>query len=178
MFAVAGGAGFLTVQALRDDARDPLFQEARKKADAARERAIQLAGTPEAGIPPDGSAYILRRDPLTHGRAVLERRCLGCHVDGGKGSGTQTASRPRRVRLPGLGPRAARESAGRRPTSARSPSAAGWPSGRMSSKLEGQQLDEVADFVASFARIPADMTPERVAQEPRGCRSSGIQALW
>ncbi len=92
VFAVLGGAGFLTVQAMWDDSRDPVFQAVRNKADTTRERALQLAGTPEAGIPPDGSAYILRRDPLTHGRAALERRCLGCHVDGGKGSGTQTAS--------------------------------------------------------------------------------------
>ncbi len=92
VFTVVGGAGFLTVQALLEDSRNTLFQEARKKADAARERAIQLAGSPEVGIPPDGASYIMRRDPLTHGRAVLERRCLGCHVHEGQGSGTHTAS--------------------------------------------------------------------------------------
>ena len=34
----------------------------------------------------------MRRDPLTQGQAVLEQRCLGCHVFDGKGAGTQTAS--------------------------------------------------------------------------------------
>ena len=77
---------------MHDDAHDASFQESRKKADAARQRAIYLAGLPDVGIPPDGSAYILRRDPLTQGRSVLERRCLGCHFFEGKGSGAQTAS--------------------------------------------------------------------------------------
>ena len=85
------------------------FQEARKKADAARQRAIYLAGLPDVGIPPDGSAYILRRDPLTQGRAVLERRCLGCHVFDGKGTGTQTASDLADFGSASLGSRAARE---------------------------------------------------------------------
>ena len=67
VFAVVGGAAFLTVQAMVEDSRDSLFQEARRKADQARERAIELAGLPAVGIPPDGSAYILRRDPLTEG---------------------------------------------------------------------------------------------------------------
>ena len=88
----SGPRGYLTVQAMRADAADSSFQESRKKADAARQRAIYLAGLPDVGIPPDGSAYILRRDPLTQGRNVLERRCLGCHFFEGKGSGEQTAS--------------------------------------------------------------------------------------
>ena len=76
-----------------DDARDRAFPGGRERRPTqSRQRAIYLAGLPDVGIPPDGSAYILRRDPLTQGRAVLERRCLGCHVFDGKGSGTQTAS--------------------------------------------------------------------------------------
>jgi quinol-cytochrome oxidoreductase complex cytochrome b subunit len=37
VFAVVGGVGFLTIQALRDDAGNVQFHEARKKADASRE---------------------------------------------------------------------------------------------------------------------------------------------
>ncbi len=43
VLTLLGGASFLTVQALRSDANDPLFQAARKKADLARDRAIELA---------------------------------------------------------------------------------------------------------------------------------------
>jgi quinol-cytochrome oxidoreductase complex cytochrome b subunit/mono/diheme cytochrome c family protein len=165
VFAVLGGAGYMTVQAMWDDSRDPVFQEARKKADATRERALLLAGSPEAGIPPDGSAYILRRDPLTHGRAALERRCLGCHVDGGKGSGTQTASD-----LAGFGSRAWIRGLLENPQApayfGKVPPCDGMAQWKESSKLKGTQLDEIADFVASFARIPADMTPAEWLKSP------------
>src|SRR5262249_28895895 len=85
VFSVVVGAVYLTVQAIQDDRSNTAFQEARQQADRARQRAIYLAESPGAGIPPDGSAYILRRDPLTQGRAVLEQRCLGCHLFQTKG---------------------------------------------------------------------------------------------
>ena len=153
VFAVVGGAGYLTVQAMRADAADSAFQESRKKADAARQRAIYLAGLPDVGIPPDGSAYILRRDPLTQGRSVLERRCLGCHFFEGKGSGEQTASD-----LAHFGSRAWVRGLLENPTSstyfgkvAKFDGMAEW---KKSSKLSPKQLDDVADFVASFAADP------------------------
>ena len=34
----------------------------------------------------------MRLDPLTHGQAVLEKKCLGCHYFERKGTGEQTAS--------------------------------------------------------------------------------------
>ena len=155
VFAVVGGAGYLTVQAMRADAADSAFQESRKKADAARQRAIYLAGLPDVGIPPDGSAYVLRRDPLTQGRNVLERRCLGCHFFEGKGSGAQTASD-----LSHFGSRAWIRGLLDKPTSstyfgkvAKFDGMAEW---KKSSKLSPKQLDDVADFVASFAAIADD----------------------
>ncbi len=158
VFAVIGGAGFLTVQAMRDDSRDALFQEGRKAADAARQRALYLAGDPDVGIPPDGAAYILRRDPLTRGHGILESRCLGCHTLEGKGSGTQTASD-----LKGFGTRAWVRGLLENPTS---PEFFGtvkkfggmkeWKDG---SGLESADLDKVADFVATFASIPEGVTP-------------------
>jgi quinol-cytochrome oxidoreductase complex cytochrome b subunit/mono/diheme cytochrome c family protein len=165
VFVLAGGAGFLTVQALWDDYRDPLFQEARKKADAARQRALELAGSPEAGIPPDGAAYVLRRDPLTHGRAVLERRCLNCHVDGGHGSGTQTAAD-----LAGFGSRAWIRGLLENPRApayyGKVPQCDGMVEWKKNSKLKGKTLDDVADFVASFATIDSDTTPDEWQNTP------------
>ena len=50
-FAVVGAAGWLTVQAMNEDAHNTSFQESRKKADAAP-RAVYLAGHPEVGSRP------------------------------------------------------------------------------------------------------------------------------
>ena len=159
IFVVVGGAAYLTVAASLADSADKVFQESRKTADQARQRAIYLARLPDVGIPPDGSAYILRRDPLTQGRNVLDRRCLGCHFFDGKGSGTQTASD-----LHGFGSRTWVRGLLEQPTSpayfgkvAKFDGMAEW---KKSSKLNAKQLDDVADFVASFAAIPDDMTPD------------------
>ena len=59
VFAVVGGAGYLTTQAMIDDGRDSLFQQGRKNADAARQRASTWPVLPHVGIPPDGASYIL-----------------------------------------------------------------------------------------------------------------------
>jgi len=174
VFCVVGGAGFLTIQAMKADAGDSSFQAARNKADQARQRAIYLAGLPDVGIPPDGSAYVLRRDPLTQGRAVLERRCLGCHFFEGKGSGTQTASD-----LGHYGSRAWVRGLLENPTSptyfgkvAKFDGMAEW---KKSSKLRPKQLDDVADFVASFAEIPEDMTPDDWVNSPGVSDHAGLE---
>ncbi len=159
VFAVVGAAGYLTIQAMRDDARDQVFQQSRDQADAARRRALYLAGLPDVGIPPEGSAYILRRDPLTQGRSILERRCLGCHVFDGKGTGTQTASDLSRFGSRGWvrglleNPRAAAYFG-------KAPQLDGMIEWKKSSKLTAGQLDDVADFVATFAQVPEGMTTD------------------
>jgi quinol-cytochrome oxidoreductase complex cytochrome b subunit/mono/diheme cytochrome c family protein len=159
VFAIVGGAVYLTVQAMNDDARNSSFQASRKNADAARQRAIYLAGLPDVGIPPDGSAYILRRDPLTQGRNVLEGRCLGCHFFDGKGIGAQTASDlahfGSRTWIRGL-----LDKPGSAPYFGTVAKLDGMVEWKKSSKLNPKQLDEVADFVALFAAIPDDMTPD------------------
>src|SRR4029079_4996094 len=91
-FGLLGGAGYLTFEALKYDATDQQFQQARRDANPAQERALFLASAPTAGIPPEGAGFLMRRDPFTQGRAVLEKKCLGCHFYDGKGSGEQTAS--------------------------------------------------------------------------------------
>ena len=107
VFALVGGAGYLTVEAWRDGRREPEVPADRAEADAARRRAIELAGDEKVGIPPDGAAYVLLRDPLFHGRAVLERKCLGCHYYDGKGVGDAVGRRPEGLRLARLDPRPA-----------------------------------------------------------------------
>jgi ubiquinol-cytochrome c reductase cytochrome b subunit len=173
VFAVVGGAGFLAVQAAYDDARDPSFQQARKKADAERRRALLLAGRPEVGIPPEGSSYLLRRDPLTQGRAVLERRCLGCHVQGGHGAGTQSAPD-----LAGFGTRAWIRGLLEDPQApayfGKVPQCDGMAEWKRNSKLTPKQLDDVAEFVASFAAIAPDTTADEWLNSPGVSEHPGV----
>ena len=172
VFAVVGGAGYLTVRAMLDDGRDTVFQAGRKTADAARQRALYLAGLPDVGIPPDGASYILRRDPLFQGGSVLERRCLGCHIFDGKGTGTQTASD-----LKDFGTRQWVRGLLENPGS---PSHFGtvkefggmkeWKDG---SGLEPADLDKVADFVATLASIPEGLTPADWLKTPEIAKHAG-----
>ena len=158
VFAVVAGGWLSDGPGHEGGCADSTFQESRKKADHSRQRAIFLAGMPDVGIPPDGSAYILRRDPLTQGRNVLERRCLGCHVFEGNGSGTQTASD-----LAHFGSKAWVHGLLLDPSSttyfgkvAKFDGMAEW---KKDSTLEPKELGDVADFVASFAAIPDDIDP-------------------
>ena len=91
IFGLAGGAGYLTLESYIEDYRKPEFQAAREKADAARDRALALASNPAYGVPPEGSGFLMRLDPLTRGRGVLEARCLGCHQMAGQGTGEPSA---------------------------------------------------------------------------------------
>lgn len=165
VFVVVGGAGYLLVQALVDDARSAEFRAARRSADQERDRAIYLASLPDVGVPPDGSAYVLIRDPLTHGRKVLERRCLGCHFFEGKGTGEQTAAElsqfGSRQWLHGLldNPKAS-------PYFGKVAGLKGMVEWKKNSKLTAKERSDVEEFVASFANIPPDMTTEEWQNSP------------
>jgi ubiquinol-cytochrome c reductase cytochrome b subunit len=165
VFTLVGGAGYLTVEALQYDARDKQFLEARKNADAAQERALFLASAPDFGIPPEGAGFLMRRDPLTQGKAVLEKKCLGCHFFEGHGTGEQTASE-----LKDFGSRTWVRGLLERPQSpthfGKVPKLDGMAEWKKSSKLKSKQLDDVADFVASFAKISDDMTIEEWLNSP------------
>ena len=128
------------------------------------------------GIPPDGSAYILRRDPLTQGHSVLDRRCLGCHAFEGKGNGTQTASDLRH-----FGSREWVRGLLENPASASYFGSAkkldGMSEWKKSSKLTAKELDDVADFVATFASIPDGHDARRLAELPGRRRSPRAQAI-
>ncbi len=173
VFSVVGGAAYLTVQAIRDDGSNVAFQEARQQANQARQRALYLAESPGAGIPPDGSTYILRRDPLTQGRGVLEQRCLGCHVFEAKGGARQTASDLSRFGsrnwIRGL-----LESPGAAAYFGTVAAFDGMLEWKKNSKLSPKQLDDVADFVASFAAIPPDTTPDDWLNTPGVADHPGV----
>jgi ubiquinol-cytochrome c reductase cytochrome b subunit len=173
VFGLVGGAGYLTYEALKDDAGNRQFQDARRKADDARQRALDLA---KDGIPPDGPMYILLRDPLTHGRAVLEAKCLGCHRYDGKGIGKQTASDLKDwgsyTWVRGLleDPKA---------TSyfghVKQFEKGGMVEWKQSSKLKPKELDAIARFVASFAAILPDLTPEEWLNRPEVVNDPGLE---
>ena len=165
VFALVGGAGYLTYEAWKADENDKSFQASRRAADAARERALELAGDEAVGVPPDGARYVLLRDPLFHGRATLEAKCVGCHVFDGKGIGAQTASD-----LRDFGSRAWIRGLLGNPSSptyfGKVPQCDGMAEWKKSSKLSAKELDQVADFVATFAQVSADLTPTEWLNTP------------
>ncbi len=176
VFALVGSAGYLTVEAMRSDAANTEFQAQRKVADESRRRAILLANDPGIGVPPEGSAYVLRFDPLTHGGAVLEKKCLSCHYLGGKGqvtrdaSGKETSSPQVASDLKDFGSYAWIRGLLENPSSdtyfGKVPQCDGMAEWKKSSKLSKTDLDKIAAFVASFANIAPDMTPEEWLNSP------------
>jgi quinol-cytochrome oxidoreductase complex cytochrome b subunit/mono/diheme cytochrome c family protein len=185
VFALIGGAGYLTSAALREDADDQQFQAARQQADQARDRALQLAKAPGVGIPPEGASYLLLRDPLTHGRAILEARCLGCHRYRGRGqstqddSGTETISPQTASDLEDFGTRAWVRGLLENPESAtyfgKVPQHKGMKRWKKSSRLSAKELDAVADFVTLFATVPPDMTPAEWVEDPKVAHHPGFE---
>ncbi|SIO17852.1 ubiquinol-cytochrome c reductase cytochrome b subunit [Singulisphaera sp. GP187] len=182
VFALVGGGGFLTVEAMRSDAANESFQADRVKADEARQRAILLAS--EIGVPPEGAAYVLRHDPLTHGRAVLEKKCLSCHYFDGKGQ-LSSDSKGQPVSTPQVASdlkdygsytwiRGLLENPRADAYFGKVPQCDGMAEWKKGSKLTKQELDDVARFVASFAEIPADMTPEEWVESPGVAEHPGL----
>jgi ubiquinol-cytochrome c reductase cytochrome b subunit len=165
VFALAGGAGYLTIESLVEDARNPAFHEAREKADKARDRALFLAAHPSYGVPPEGAGYLMRLDPLTRGAAVLDAKCLGCHQYGGRGMGEISAPD-----LKDFGSKAWVRGLLEKPDSdayfGKTPECDGMIEWKKTTKLDAKQLDDVADFTASFAKIPADMSVDEWLNSP------------
>jgi ubiquinol-cytochrome c reductase cytochrome b subunit len=187
VFALLGGAAYLTVDALRADAKDKKFQETRELANRDRLRALRLADV--NGVPPDGAVYLLQRDPATRGKALLVQKCLGCHSFDGQGKKevgdeirgadlTRYASYEwirEFLKNPSAPPYAmtakptsSDAAAGKRATKQRGMST--WKTG---SALDEGQIARVARFVASFAEIPADLSFEEWSRNPRIQRNPG-----
>ena len=185
IFTFIGGAGYLASAAVREDAGDRQFQAARQRADQARDRALQLAKAPGVGIPPEGARYLLLRDPLYHGRDILEARCLGCHRYQGKGQSTlddrgkETISPQKASDLKDFGTRAWVRGLLKDPGAAtyfgKVPQCRGMMRWKKTSKLSAKELDAVADFVTAFAIIPPDTTPTKWVEDPKIANHPGLK---
>ena len=109
----------------------------------------------------------------THGRAVLERKCLGCHYYDGKGR--RRAGRPRDLK--DFGSRAWVRGLLENPQAAayfgKVPQCDGMAEWKKNSKLTPKELDDVADFVASFAKIAPGTTPEEWLNDPKVAEHPG-----
>ena len=156
LITLAGLAGILTGMALLKDSQSRPFHEARAKADVAANRAIELAGID--GIPPEGSAYVLGLDPLHRGGEIFGKKCRGCHGLG-RSEGQETSA----TDLKDYGSYAWVRGLLEKPDSPKyygnTPQCDGMTTWKESSKLTGKELDDVAAYVASFAKIPPDVTP-------------------
>ena len=73
------GVVALTGIAMKADAADKQFQEARKAADDRASVALALAAR---GIPPAGPLEMLKKDPELRGQELFQKNCAGCHVLG------------------------------------------------------------------------------------------------
>ncbi|MDX1944105.1 MAG: cytochrome b N-terminal domain-containing protein [Pirellulaceae bacterium] len=84
------GAGGLTLIALREDAANPDFAQAKRDAAHDAERTLELINRrewlPEEGklsdvrlIPKQGAVYLLRNDPKTRGQRLFVQHCASCH---------------------------------------------------------------------------------------------------
>lgn len=184
VFGVVGGVGFLTYQAAGADARDASFQNARRQANVEAKRSRELA---LAGIPPEGAGYLLSRDPLVHGRDVLERKCLGCHYYDGKGviskdeHGKEVMSKQDAADLKGFGSRAWVRGLLEKPNSStyfgKVPQCGGMERWKKSSKLTSADLDRVADFVALFAEVDPETSAVEWANDPKIAKHPGLEAF-
>lgn len=154
---------YLTYQALSKDAHSAAFHAARAKADGLADRAILLAD--RDGVPPEGSAYLLKLDPATRGRDLFAAKCQGCHnFDAPKGEGQWAPA------MAHYGSRAWVRGLLEKPDAPAyfglAPQCGGMAEWKESSELDAKQLDAVADYVAAMARTPADMTPGEWLADP------------
>jgi ubiquinol-cytochrome c reductase cytochrome b subunit len=104
--ALLAGILMLTWVARAEDAADPDFVEAKAAAEAAAERATELARSPN-GIPAAGGLAMLRDDPLTQGPKIFAASCSSCHrYEGHDGTGNVPTDEPSASDLAGYGSRA------------------------------------------------------------------------
>jgi ubiquinol-cytochrome c reductase cytochrome b subunit len=89
LFAGFAGVAVLLGLAIHDDASDPLFQRARRVADARASTANAMA---MSGVPAEGPLTMLAHDPELRGRAIFERSCAQCHVLGDVGDRKKAAA--------------------------------------------------------------------------------------
>lgn len=82
-----GAGGIVTIglilMGLQQEATDESLQRAHEDAAEDAARAIAIAAQ---GLPPDGAAAMLARDPLTRGKRLFGAHCAACHQVGGSGT--------------------------------------------------------------------------------------------
>lgn len=166
-------AGVLTVRSVIADFMDPSFHEASAEAERARARSLELAR--DEGVPPEGASALLGRDPLWHGRTLLREKCLGCHAYDGIAEGDEPAAGDLRDFASRAWIRGMLENPEAAAYFGKVPACDGMAEWKKSSKLTKEQLDDVADFVASFATIPADLTPEEWQNAPGVADHPGME---
>ncbi len=76
LFALLGGAGYLTYEAVKQDSGNPEFIAAVKQSNIDGERAAALASE---GIPETGAKTLMRNDPKTMGPRLFAANCASCH---------------------------------------------------------------------------------------------------
>ena len=156
-------SAYLTYQAMAKDTHSPTFQAARSKADDLSNRAILLAD--RDGVPPEGSGYLLKLDPMTRGAELFTKKCASCHnLSGAKGEGQWAPALAR------YGSRAWIGGLLDNPDSLAyfglAPNCGGMTEWKESSQLKPNELAAVADYVALFAQTPLDMTPGEWLAQP------------
>ena len=177
VFAVVGGAGYLTVQAMRADAADTLVpgvakkgrrrtparhlpgRPARRRHSSRRLRVHPAPGPAHPG--PERAGTTLPGLPLLRGQGKRRRRprptcAVSAREPGFAACSTSPASATYFGKV------------------AKFDGMAEW---KKSSKLSPKQLDDVADFVASFAAIPDDMTTDDWVNSPGVSDHPGSRAL-
>ena len=176
VFAALGGVGFLTARGFQADAADSHYVNGRRTADRDASRARDLA---RVGIPAEGAATLLARDPLTRGKAVFEQKCAGCHGFGGEVVATTPRGLPplRGADLKAFGSKAYIRGLLENPESPRYlvhvPSKKGVLDGMKEWKeaggsgYEAKELDELADFLARMAELPDDLAVEDWQADPK-----------
>jgi ubiquinol-cytochrome c reductase cytochrome b subunit len=179
VFATIGGAGFLTVKGFQADAAESHYRDGRLEADRNAHRAVELA---RLGIPPEGASTLLARDPLTRGKAIFEQKCLGCHAFGDQ-TPDPKKSNLRGAKLDGFGSkewvRGLLEDPDDPAYVVHVPTKKGRLNGmqewKESAGYEAKELDDLADFVALMADIPADLPVEDWAADPKLAEHPGYQ---
>ncbi len=162
---------YLTYQSVAKDAHSPEFHQARTKADQLAQRATLLAD--RDGVPPEGSSYLLKLDPLTQGADLFTRKCQGCHNMGGEKVSGQWAPA-----LAHYGSRGWIRGLLEKPDSPHyfglAPNCGGMTEWKESSKLSPHELDAVADYLTLMAQTPPNMTPGEWLSLPEHQQHPGV----
>lgn len=104
LFGLMLGIGYLTLQALNDDRRNPDYQWAVRDAEMKAERVKELAEI--QGISAAGAVKLLHDDPKTTGAMLFARKCASCHrYDGHDGVGRVAKEKPTAADLGTFGTR-------------------------------------------------------------------------